>query len=256
MLPLPILNVRLQACPESWQQMTPTARGRHCSACDTEVIDFTRHTAAELEAARAAAPGGHLCGRFRAGQLAGGQPVGVVLRPKLRRFLVVLVLVCGLGLTSQEAWAQVRQLTKAPTYTPPADLLLLSLEELSPLELPTDGTSLLPPLGVAQKESIWLGMIAEQMPIYKDGGQQGLINFIKQHLSYPPQATKSGKVFISFLVTTSGTVQDVRVLRGLEPSLNAAAVAVVRSMGLWEPGKQNGRAIDVRYTIPVTFSSK
>ena len=44
MLDLPILNVRLRACPEDWQQMTPTPQGRHCSSCNRTVVDFTAAT--------------------------------------------------------------------------------------------------------------------------------------------------------------------------------------------------------------------
>lgn len=60
MLILPILNVRLQACPEDWHHMTPSAQGRHCAQCNRAVADFTNGTAADLESARAAAPDGHL----------------------------------------------------------------------------------------------------------------------------------------------------------------------------------------------------
>ena len=82
MLALPILHVRLQACPENWQQMTPTAAGRHCAHCDREVVDFTRATATDLAAARAAAPDGRLCGRFRQSQLAA--PTAPRLPPRPR----------------------------------------------------------------------------------------------------------------------------------------------------------------------------
>ncbi len=102
MLPLPILNVRLRACAEDWQQMTPTQQGHHCAHCNRTVLDFTHATQAELEAALQSPPGGRVCGRFHPAQLAAEQPAPlpprVALRPKLRRFLVALLLVCGLGL--------------------------------------------------------------------------------------------------------------------------------------------------------------
>ncbi|RSK50821.1 hypothetical protein [Hymenobacter rigui] len=110
MLPLPILNVRLSACPEDWQQMTPTAQGRHCAQCQRTVLDFTQATQPKLEAAFRTSPDGRVCGRFQAEQLAPEQPAPlprrVALRPRLRKFLVALLLVCGLGLSAREAVGQ------------------------------------------------------------------------------------------------------------------------------------------------------
>lgn len=113
MLPLPILNVHLSACQEDWQQMTPAAQGRHCDQCRRTVLDFTQATQPELEAAFLAAPDGRVCGRFQPQQLAPEQPASlprrVALRPRQRKFLVALLLVCGLGLSAREAVGQVRK---------------------------------------------------------------------------------------------------------------------------------------------------
>jgi TonB family protein len=247
MLPLPILNVRLHACPESWQQMTPTAAGRHCAQCDTEVTDFTHSTAAELEAARAAAPGGHLCGRFRTGQLVGGQPVGVVLRPKLRRFLVALVLVCGLGLTSGEAWAQARKATaQAPKHASVQTVTVVSHPDvLGVVMKPAPSSPATPPIY----------SYVEQMPEFQPGGQAGMQQFIRQHLRYPRAGSAEGRVFVNFIVGATGRLREFKVLKGLNPALDAEALRVARLLdGHYRAGKQNGRAVDVNYTIPVTFS--
>ena len=211
MLALPILNVRLQACPESWQQMTPAATGRHCAHCDREVVDFTRATAADLAAARAAAPDGRLCGRFRQSQLAAAPPLR--LRPKLRRFLVALVLVCGLGLTSREAWAQVR--AKETT--------------------------------LAADNKAFSGYI-EKMPEYRDGGIPGLLQFIAQNAHYPAGEQKSGKVFVDFVITTEGNIRDLTVMKGMGEPFDAEALRVVGLMGKWIPVKY-----EVHYTLPITF---
>lgn len=216
MLPLPIFNVHLLPCPEDWQLMTPTAQGRHCATCQRTVFDFSDKTSADLDAARAASPDGRLCGRFRAAQLA-PRPR---LRPWLRRFLVALVLVCGLGLTSQEAWAQVRKANLAPN-PPQSDVVYGSVE---------------------------------QLPVFK-GGQKAMLKLLAENLRWPPEAPAvEGKVFISFVVDTQGRVRGANVVRRLHPLFDAESLRVVQLFdGQFEPGKQNGRPVDVSYTVPVTF---
>ncbi|TGE09619.1 energy transducer TonB [Hymenobacter fodinae] len=216
MLPLPILNVKLNTCQEDWQQMTPVALGHHCAQCDRVVINFTTSSQADLAAAFQNSPDGRVCGRFRPEQLA-PRPL---LRQKLRRFLVALVLVCGLGLSGQEALAQVRKVAAKAQQVP----------------------------------DNWLGMVVEQMPKYKDGSQEALQKYIKQTLHYPSGAKASGKIFISFIVTKTGQVANVEVVKGLEPLLDKEAIRVVRQMGNWTPGQQQNRPVDVRYTLPITFT--
>ncbi|QJX46521.1 hypothetical protein HMJ29_06050 [Hymenobacter taeanensis] len=143
MLPLPILNVRLNTCHEDWQQMTPVALGHHCAQCDRVVLDFTTSSQADLAAAFHSSPDGRVCGRFRPEQLA-PRPL---LRQKLRRFLVALV--CGLGLSGQEALAQVRK--GALATTPP--------------EAPQEHSANQPFGGV------------EQMPVFQ-GGQERLLKLL------------------------------------------------------------------------------
>lgn len=243
MLPLPILNVHLQPCSEDWQQMTPTAQGRHCASCQRTVVDFTDKTQTDLEAAHAAAPDGRLCGRFRAAQLT---PLPR-LRPRLRRFLVALVLVCGLGLTSREAWAQVRKAELNTRFKPTTELQLLTPEDFSPLSLTEAGQQ------PKQHEQIFLGMYVEQMPVFK-GGMDGLISYLRQNLHYPDSATASGKVFVRFMVAKTGAVAEAQILKSVDPLLDAEALRVVRQMPAWNPARQNDKAIDMHYILPITFA--
>ncbi|UOQ73027.1 energy transducer TonB [Hymenobacter cellulosilyticus] len=272
MLSLPILNVRLRACPADWQQMTPTAQGRHCHSCDREVIDFTSGTQADLNAARAAASDGHLCGRFRAEQLAPSQPAPlprrVALRPRLRRFLVALVLVCGLGLTSGEAWAQVRKVASAASKPNQG-------KTLSKKTLPTAKASQKAPAvsTVTIVSGDVQGLVAmdtltrieveprvysyvEQMPEFP-GGREGIQSFVQKNLQWPPNTgmlDAEGRVFVNFIVGADGKLRDFKVLKGLHPLLDAEALRVARLMeGKFVVGRQNGRAVNVYYTIPLTF---
>ena len=245
MLNLPILNVRLQACPEDWQQMTPTAAGRHCAHCDREVVDFTRATAAELAAARAAVPNGRLCGRFRQSQLAAAPAPR--LRPRLRRFLVALVLVCGLGLTSREAWAQVRAGIKRNTTSISKSTSANHVDSISRKEydLPANSPELAEPVA--------FGWYFDKAPEYP-GGMEALFRFVKQNIRYP-DTTKAGRVFVGFVITETGQLDNIRIQKGVNLALDDEALRVVRLMPDWIPAESNGHKLSVPFTLPITFSN-
>ncbi|UOQ53856.1 energy transducer TonB [Hymenobacter cellulosivorans] len=262
MLDLPLLNVRLRACHEDWQQMIPTAQGRHCRSCDREVVDLTAATHADLLVARAASPDGRVCGRVRQAQLAANQPAPlprhIVLRPRLRQFLVALVLVCGLGLTSGEAWAQVRKATTA--HKPAARKPVTRKPPPPELETVTvfsgDIIAHDPEPEVVLEEPAVFSYV-EQMPEFKEGGTAGAIRFVQQHLRWPPNTgllDAEGRVFVNFIVGPDGKLREFKVLKGIHPLLDAEALRVARLLdGQFTPGQQNGRPVEVYYTIPVTF---
>jgi TonB family protein len=93
------------------------------------------------------------------------------------------------------------------------------------------------------------------MPIYGNG-QEDLVNFIVKEVNYPEQAKKNGiqgKVFISYVVTSTGKVADVEVLESVNDLLDAEAVRVVSSMKKWSPGKKDGKAVNVKMVMPIMF---
>ena len=98
--------------------------------------------------------------------------------------------------------------------------------------------------------------IAEQAPAFP-GGSQAMRQFIKDNLRYPQAAKENGiqgRVILQFVVDETGQVTDPKVLRSIDPSLDAEAIRLVSSMPRWTPGQQDGKVVAVRYTIPVTFS--
>ncbi len=95
---------------------------------------------------------------------------------------------------------------------------------------------------------------AEQMPRFP-GGETELINFIEENLKYPEAAQKAGiegRVIVQFVVEESGRVASPIILRGVE-ELNQAAIDVVNAMPAWAPGMQDGKPVNVKFTLPVTF---
>ena len=98
--------------------------------------------------------------------------------------------------------------------------------------------------------------VVEQMPEFPDGGMAGLMEYFKKNLRYPEEAKKAGtqgRVVVQFLINKNGAISDVSVLRSVDRLLDAEAVRLVRSMPRWKPGMQKGKAVTVKYTVPVLF---
>lgn len=97
--------------------------------------------------------------------------------------------------------------------------------------------------------------VVEEMPQYP-GGHQAMMKYIGANVKYPAKATlekAEGMVVVNFVIKSSGKVEDVKVVRGVHPALDAEALRVISNMPDWQPGKQHGEAVDVSYTIPIQF---
>jgi Ca-activated chloride channel family protein len=106
-----------------------------------------------------------------------------------------------------------------------------------------------------EEEESAVFFIVEDMPEFP-GGDAALHNFITQNIQYPVEAQAKciqGRVYVSFIIDKDGSIINVRIARGISPSLNAEAMRVVRSMPKWKPGKQRGKAVKVSYTVPINF---
>ena len=97
--------------------------------------------------------------------------------------------------------------------------------------------------------------VVEQMPSFP-GGDAALMAYLSQNVQYPPIAEEmgiQGRVLVSFVVERDGSITNVHVERGVDPSLDREAIRVVKAMPRWNPGKQNNSPVRVMYTTPVTF---
>ena len=97
--------------------------------------------------------------------------------------------------------------------------------------------------------------VVDEMPQFP-GGPSALFEFISKNIQYPKEAEDAnlqGRVIVSFVVEKDGSVSNAKVVRPIDPLLDAEALRVVNSMPKWIPGKQNGEAFRMKYTVPVTF---
>ncbi|WP_294607243.1 M56 family metallopeptidase [uncultured Bacteroides sp.] len=98
--------------------------------------------------------------------------------------------------------------------------------------------------------------VVEQMPEFPDGGMSGLMQFLSKNIRYPVNAQKNntqGRVTVQFIVNADGSVSNIGIIRGVDPELDGEAVRVISTMPNWKPGMQKGKAVRVKYTVPVMF---
>lgn len=96
-------------------------------------------------------------------------------------------------------------------------------------------------------------VVVEDMPMFPGGNVQ---KWIAKNVKYPVLAMENGiqgKVYIQFVIERDGSITDVKVLRGVDASLDKEAVRVVKAMPKWKPGKQRGKPVRVSYTLPINF---
>ena len=97
--------------------------------------------------------------------------------------------------------------------------------------------------------------VVEEMPSFP-GGMGECMKFLARNMKYPVAAQKAkieGRVIVQFVVDRDGSVNDIKVVRSISPELDAEAVRVMGLMPKWNPGKQRGKAVAVKYTMPIQF---
>ena len=110
-----------------------------------------------------------------------------------------------------------------------------------------------PQASKSEKEEVF--MIVEQMPEYP-GGMSELMKYVARNIKYPADAVrekKQGRVIVQFTVGADGCTSDFSIMRSVSPSLDAEAIRVLANMPKWTPGMQRGKAVPVKFTVPVTF---
>ncbi|SMB94262.1 protein TonB [Hymenobacter roseosalivarius DSM 11622] len=224
MLSLPIFNVRIQPCSVGEQHLTPQAQGHYCALCDRLVQDFTNSTQTELEQARATSPDGRVCSQFLLAQLV----PAVRLRPKLRRFLVALVLVCGLGLTRQEALGQEIVVISCPDG-PKIEV------SINPLFISASPVDVLPqyPKVAWSDIPLWLSKQARYYNL-KDSG------------TLKP-------VVMEFIIDQAGHVVKPNVTGYPGVVLYAESLRLVNSLGKFKPGRIGNQPVDTKVNLILQF---
>ena len=113
----------------------------------------------------------------------------------------------------------------------------------------------LPKQSIKDSDGDEVFQVVENMPEFP-GGMAELMKFLQQNIKYPEQAQKDsiqGRVIVQFVINKMGQVTDPTIMRGVSPELDAEALRVTNAMPLWTPGKQKDKAVNVKFTLPITF---
>jgi protein TonB len=112
-----------------------------------------------------------------------------------------------------------------------------------------------PPKPKVEEVTEEIFVVVEEQPEFP-GGNAAMMKFLSDNIKYPVIAQENGiqgRVITNFVVERDGSITDVQVVRGVDPSLDKEAVRVIQSMPKWKPGKQRGSPVRVRFTLPVVF---
>lgn len=146
-------------------------------------------------------------------------------------------------------WARMKALFMLPV----AFAVVAVISCTSPKEKKVENTT--SEVAVASNEQDEILPVADELPMFP-GGMQEMIKFLQQEIKYPEEAMEKkiqGRVVVQFVVNKDGSICNDTVVRSIDPLLDAEAVRVIRSMPNWEPGKQNGKPVRVRFTMPISF---
>lgn len=98
--------------------------------------------------------------------------------------------------------------------------------------------------------------VVENMPQFPNGGMSALMHYLFDNIRYPEAAYKvgtQGRVIVQFVVAKDGSINDAKIIHGVDPALDAEAIRVISGMPKWKPGTQKGEPVNVKYAVPVTF---
>ena len=112
-----------------------------------------------------------------------------------------------------------------------------------------------PPKAVVEEATEEIFVVVEQQPEFPNG-MAALMKFLGDNIKYPVIAQENGiqgRVITNFVVERDGSISDVQIVRGQDPSLDKEAIRVIKTMPKWKPGQQRGKPVRVRFTLPVVF---
>jgi TonB family protein len=164
------------------------------------------------------------------------------------------------GKTDQKETTTIESI--APTQPPAvpqgdADKKVIMGDQSAPGEMPPPLPPPPPPFDVKNGDTTWIKV--QIMPEFP-GGDTAIFDFVSKNIKYPDAAKNKGiqgKVIVRFKVTTSGKIDNISILKGVDPELDNEAIRVVSSLPAFKkPGFQNGKPVSVWYMLPINYSLK
>jgi len=276
-----------EPCPANWENMQIKFHARHCDQCDKSVVDFTKKSRAEIITYLIENPNGSVCGRMNQQQFDIKEEdlpelISILSQPRFRaNAFLILVVVCSSLFYSCETDSKGVKTIEKPK---------IEKQKINPIENSSSNDSvkkikkqhIIPPVELMGEVSILpepppaiAGGItydplpeievvtnpeevlsyAEVMPEFP-GGMPEMVKYLLENMIYPEEMKENGiegRIFVQFVVTKTGSVENVTIARGID-GLNREAIRLVKQMPNWKPGINNGKEVNVKMIIPIRFS--
>lgn len=261
-----IKHISLQfKCNESWDAMIPCDGGRHCKVCDKKVVDFSGSSMEEFQSF-VQQEGGKLCGRFATSQTVYANKSNIKFRSK---WFAAFLLLFGFSAcddmeyeensinyyNEEEGRHQVvfgKPIQPLNEENDSTKSLLSSIKTRFRRNKNTntsqDSYSSKKNLTSKHSDDIVLGMFSNPMPRYLHGGDEGMSNFIHDNLKISDSV--GGHIVVSFIVDTTGKVQDSKIIRTFKPAFDSSVLHVVNQLEFEKIQKP------FYYTLPIIVDSE
>jgi TonB family protein len=276
-----------EPCPANWENMKIKLHARHCDQCDKSVVDFTKKSRAEIITYLIENPNGSVCGRMNQQQFDIKEEdlpelISILSQPRFRdnAFLILAVVCSSLFFSCETDSKGVKTIekpkmekqkinpidntriddsvkkTKKQYIIPPVELMgeVSILPEPPPAIAGGITYDPLPEIETVTNPEEVLSY-AEVMPEFP-GGMPEMVKYLLENMIYPEEMKENGiegRIFVQFVVTKTGSVEDITIARGID-GLNREAIRLVKQMPNWKPGINNGKEVNVKMLIPIRFS--
>lgn len=237
-------------CSENWDSMQNWEKGKYCEVCSKNVFDFSKLDKNEILQTLKA--NSSVCARVpltKKNSIIISAKDLLAINTSFTNLIRILILVLCLNITIGCSDTGEK---KTIYYSEKDD----SLNFVTGITVCTDSMS--DGSGSFKNESD-IYSVCEEMPTFKKNGLEGLKDYLQKNIVYPKDAIDSnlqGKVFVSFIIDTSGKIRDSRILRSPQncKALEIEALRVVNKMPKWNPGKEKGKKVKVKFNLPINFS--
>ncbi len=273
------LNITIpKPCHEDWNSMTPDQTGRFCGSCTKSVVDFTDKTTTEIQQYFIENQGQKVCGRFMNEQINTFhlQIPESVLRQQMpfhKAFLLTLFVVMGTTLFScknhddaslgevtvvQDSVENHRTLgmisvpNDSVQKTDSATKKVVNVGYYPPVITGDVAVSMdTIPTSKRAPKSFYFASEVEVLPNYPGGIQKFYTYFSTNFKRTDADKNVTGKIFVSFIVEKDGSLSTIKILRGINETLNTEVIRVLEASEKWSAGEMNGEKVRVSYTLPI-----
>jgi hypothetical protein len=262
-------------CHEDWDKMSPHETGRFCNSCIKSVVDFTTMKPSEIQQYFIKNQGKSVCGRFKNEQLNTIiiQIPRAVLFSQIhfhKIFILALLITMGTTLFSCQNSNGDKQKIDGIEVVDSTKKNMTVGVLLPPKNTKTKGEVVPKPYltgdvavepynpkpTLVNKYAVYTASNVEVKPSYP-GGLIKFYDYFKSNFKVPEEhKDKTGRIILSFVVDTDGSLTDIKLLRGINAPIDNEVLNLLKASPKWIPGEQNGEKVKVSYSLPIKITAQ